>query len=349
MGITERPQPGPRRDIVVVGASAGGVEALTSLTSGLPEDFTASVFVVLHVSSTGTSVLPAILGRAAKLPVMVPTDGQSFAPGTIYVAQPNCHMVLERDAIRMTRGPKQNGFRPAIDPLFTSAAESLGARVAGVILSGTRDDGVAGLGLIKQHGGLAIVQDPDEAPFRGMPDAAIDAVSIDEILPVAEIAPRLAELARGPRDPGGEDGPEEELVRVPPDDLQMPDPTSPHGPSDELTRFTCPECGGVLGHATEGGVDRYVCSVGHIYSTQSLLDEQGEALEAAMWIAVRSIDDRVAMLRRLAERVQERGGEFSARGFARQAGQLEQQAATLRQAIESLGELPRAAGREGAR
>ena len=189
-------QNGAGRDIVVVGASAGGVESLIRLVRGLPEDFEGSLFVVLHVPPSG-SVLPSILSRAGPLRAEHAVDGEPIEPRRIYVAPPDSHLILKRDAVRVERGPRENGHRPAIDPLFRSAARTFGPRVAGVVLSGSRDDGTAGLSAIKVRGGLTIAQDPAEALYPAMPLSAIEYVDPDCVLPIEEIAQLVATVARG--------------------------------------------------------------------------------------------------------------------------------------------------------
>jgi two-component system, chemotaxis family, protein-glutamate methylesterase/glutaminase len=185
-------------NIIVIGASAGGVEALSTLVRALPAGLPAAVFVVLHIPAQSPSLLPSILSRAGQLPAIQPTDGMAISPGCIYVAPPDHHMLLERGYIRIVRGPRENRHRPAIDPLFRSAARSYGARVTGVILTGTLDDGTAGLLAVKQRGGIAIVQDPKEALYTSMPRSALDHVAVDYCASLGEIATRLVELAHAP-------------------------------------------------------------------------------------------------------------------------------------------------------
>lgn len=173
-------------DIIVVGASAGGVEALSTLAAGLPADLPAAVFVVLHLPQHATSVLPQILDRAGSLPAAHPGDGEAIRTGRIYIAPPDRHMVIERGCVRLSRGPRENGHRPAIDTLFRSAARAYGDRTIGVILSGTLDDGTAGLAAVKSRHGLAVVQDPASAIYPGMPHSAIDNVAVDYVAPLGE-------------------------------------------------------------------------------------------------------------------------------------------------------------------
>ena len=188
--------PEVKKDIVVVGASAGGMEALQKLVAGLPQDFAASLFVVWHMSPGVRSVLPEVLGRAAPLPVLSPADGDPIVPGRIYVAPNDHHMLLELGYIRIAKGPKENRFRPALDPLFRSAAYVYGPRVIGVVLSGALDDGTSGLWTIKLRGGAAIVQDPADAAVRGMPLSALNSVEIDHRRPAAELGELLGALVR---------------------------------------------------------------------------------------------------------------------------------------------------------
>jgi two-component system, chemotaxis family, protein-glutamate methylesterase/glutaminase len=185
----------PRHDLVVIGASAGGVEALQAVVAGLPAHLAAAVLVVMHTPPTRDSRLPAILGRAGVLPTAHAHDGEPIRPGQIYVAPPNYHLTVEAEALRLVQGPTENGFRPAVDPLFRTAARAYEARVVGVVLSGALDDGAAGLTAIKRLGGVTVVQDPDEALVPSMPRSAIDFDHVDHVLPAVAIAQLLVRLA----------------------------------------------------------------------------------------------------------------------------------------------------------
>jgi two-component system chemotaxis response regulator CheB len=181
-------------DVVVVGASAGGVEALSALARALPADFGAPVVVVLHVAPSGTSILPEILSRAGPLPARHVGDGEELRAGRIYVAPPNCHVLIADRKVVPNRGPRENGHRPAIDPLFRSAADAYEGRTAGVVCSGTLSDGAAGLFAIKERGGATLVQDPAEALYTSMPNSAIRQVEPDYVLPMSELATVLVRL-----------------------------------------------------------------------------------------------------------------------------------------------------------
>lgn len=191
-----------RRDIVVVGGSAGSLDALTSLLRDLPADLPASVFVVIHTAPEAPRVLPAILARQSSLEVAYARDGERIRPGRIVVAPPDQHLFIEEGSIHTSRGPRENRFRPAVDPLFRSAALSYGPRVAGVILSGLLDDGTHGLLLVKRHGGIAIVQDVDDALFSGMPASALAKVAVDHVLSASRMADVLGRLATNGTRPG---------------------------------------------------------------------------------------------------------------------------------------------------
>jgi two-component system chemotaxis response regulator CheB len=323
----------PTRDIVVVGASAGGVEALADLVSGLPAEFPASLFVVLHLPSASTSFLPQILERKGPLPASYPENGGKVQRGRIYVAPPNRHMLLRDHRVHLVAGPRENGFRPAIDPLFRSAARSFGPRVTGVILSGVLGDGSIGLQTIKAAGGIAVVQDPDEAVFADMPLNAMDRLAVDHVLPVREIAALLTQLVVQQVEAGGKAA------------MAQDDQTETRFVHDEIEQFeagrgsagatglTCPECGGAIWELPEGELLNYRCHIGHTFSAESLLMTQSEALENALWSAVRTLEERASLLRRMALRFQQAGSRYSGEKFAEQSQEAEQNADVIRQVL----------------
>jgi len=303
-----------KKDIVVVGASAGGMEALQKLVARLPADFPASLFVVWHMSPGMKSVLPEVLARAGPLPVSSPSDGDPIASGRIYVAPNDHHMLLERGYIRIAKGPKENRFRPALDPLFRSAAYVYGARVIGVVLSGALDDGTSGLWTVKLRGGTAIVQEPADAGVRGMPLSALGNVEVDHRETAGGIGGLLGRLVRedaaAERQLAEADRARlEREVHIAEEHDALEENIMRFG---ELSPFTCPECHGVLTALREGAIERYRCHTGHAFSRDALLVDTAEQLEARLWDAVRALDEMVLLLNRM-------GQEFARRGDTRAA------------------------------
>jgi two-component system, chemotaxis family, protein-glutamate methylesterase/glutaminase len=325
--------------VVAVGASAGGVEALTRLCSLLPEDLPAAVFVVLHVSSTFPSFLPQILSRAGHLPAQHARDGQPIQAGKIYIAPPDMHLMVGERTMYLSRGPQENGHRPAIDVLFRSAAEAYRSNVIGVVLSGTLRDGALGLRDIQKAGGVTIVQDPQEALYPGMPENALRTLVVDFTLPVAGIASRIIELvqARTPANSGKR--PEESQSNT---EVKLPTPLVRDQAQFEQnmdnfninrTLVTCPDCGGVLWEREEEGVTSYVCQTGHRYSADSLLEGQAREVEAAMWAALRALEERASLTSRLADRAGEQGNQHSQRHFSNTAEEARENAHLIRLAL----------------
>lgn len=319
----------PHRDIIVVGASAGGVEALQELVAGLPVDLPAAVFVVLHMAPHSPGVLGEILDRAGPLPCAQAVDGDPIRPGRVYVARPDFHLLLKPQLVRVVQGPRENSSRPAIDPLFRSAALAYGQRVIGVVLTGLLDDGTAGLYSIKQQGGLAVIQDPLDAMFGDMPRNALEKVAVDYVLPLADIPAALARLTRE------EIGVEAHAV---PDRLILENQIAEGVMEDFSTVgtpsiFSCPECGGVLQEIREGEPLRYRCQVGHAYTAKTLADGQAERLEEALWSALRMLEERANLDRRIAEDARRRAiteiiGHFEARAL-----EAEQSAEVIREIL----------------
>jgi two-component system chemotaxis response regulator CheB len=291
----------PSRDIVVVGASAGGVVALKELVSHLPADYEGSMFVVMHVSPEARSELAAILSRSGPLPALVAEDRLAISPGTIYTSRPDHHLLVEAGRMRVVRGPRENRHRPAIDPLFRSAAWSYGRRVVGVVLSGNLDDGTAGLWAIKSCGGTTVVQEPSEAAHPDMPSNALMHNRIDHRLPVAEIARLLGRLARQPVDLAQSSTPVPgiaEEIGFAAMEGEMRDMAK----IGSLSAFTCPTCRGALWELEEGGHLRYRCHTGHAFSQESLQVDQTLAIEEGLYGALQAVEEKAAALRRLADR-----------------------------------------------
>jgi two-component system chemotaxis response regulator CheB len=303
------------RDIVVVGASAGGVDALQKMVGVLPADLPASLFVVWHVPPGALGVLPEVLSRAGPLPATHPRDGDAIEPARIYVAPPDHHLLLERDYIRIARGPKENRFRPAVDPLFRSAAYVFGARTVGIVLSGALDDGTAGLWTIKLRGGTTVVQDPADALHRSMPLNAMENVAIDYKLPAEGIGRLVTTLARQRA------GPDAILPEHEREKIEHEIRVAGHGDAleewvmrfGELSPFTCPECRGVLSLLRDGRIVRFRCHTGHAFSAGTLLAGVTEQIEDRLWDAVRALDEAVLLLNKLGEE-HARAGDMRAAG-----------------------------------
>lgn len=326
-----------RRNVIVIGASAGGVEALQSLVAGLPADLPATVVVVLHIPSYGGSVLPAILTRSGPLRARHPVPGDALRPAEILVAPPDYHLVLDAGRVRLTRGPRENGHRPAIDVLFRTAARSAGQRVIGVVLSGVLDDGTAGLAAVESRGGVTVVQDPADALYPGMPSSALDNVPVHHVVPAKEIGGLLAQLVtEHTEDIHDEIEGVSSLMEIEADLAMMDDnamdmPERPGTPSG----FSCPDCSGVLWEINDGGLIRYRCRVGHAWSSESLLGEQAQQLEDALWMALRGLEEKAALSRTMGERARERGNPLSAQRFEEQAGEATHAASLIRTMLES--------------
>jgi two-component system, chemotaxis family, protein-glutamate methylesterase/glutaminase len=318
----------PARDIIVVGASAGGLPALRDLVNALPADLPAAVFVVMHVTPYHRSALPQILGRAGPLPASHATHGARIVSGRIYVAPPDYHLLVRPGVMELARTARENRTRPAIDPLFRSAARAYGPRVAGVILSGTLGDGTVGLMSIKGYGGVALVQDPEEVQYTGMAQRAIEFAEIDQVLPAREIGSRLAILARPGEHP--EAAAPMHISDEDPDQVIEQDFSEQveGGRDGETAMYSCPECGGVLWQMGTEKVMQFRCHVGHTYSPELLLVEKSETLETALWAAVRTLVEKSTLTRQLATRLAADGDAERAASVAEQA-ELDQQHITI--------------------
>jgi two-component system chemotaxis response regulator CheB len=322
-----------RRDVIVVGASAGGVETLAELARGLPADLPAAVFVVLHLPPDARSHLPGILERAGSLPCSAAVDGAPIHPGRIYVAPPNCHLRLECDRMRLDLGPRINNVRPSIDVLFRSAARAFDGRVIGVVLSGTLNDGALGLDAIQLRGGTVVIQDPNEARFSGMPRSALERVKADYVLPIAEIAPLLTELTASARiyaalRSGGEAVMPDPIPTAPSDTVE---PAPPEKRGNAASGFTCPNCHGSVWEIDDGGLPRIECRVGHAFSIDAFLGEQAVAVEDAIWSAINALEERAMALRRFASKFADLGRPRVA--YLEQADAVQRQAGLLRDGL----------------
>jgi two-component system chemotaxis response regulator CheB len=305
-------------DIVVIGASAGGIEVLLDLAAELPKSLPASLFVVIHTAPGFASTLPDVLSHRGPLEAVHPVHGARIEAGRIYVAPPDSHLLVRPGRVEVVRGPKENGHRPAVDPLFRSASWAYGPRVVGVVLSGYLDCGTAGMMSVKARGGVAVVQDPATAVAPGMPGSVMARVEVDHVVKPAELPGLLARLAEtGAPAQGRRKG----ANGVPALDAMEGRVT---GSPVELV---CPDCQGVLTQAEVAGFRRFRCHVGHAFSLESLVDAQSEEVERAMWAAVRSLEEGAALSGRL-HRTQ---GSRELRGrFGEKQRELLEQARVLR-------------------
>jgi two-component system, chemotaxis family, protein-glutamate methylesterase/glutaminase len=278
----------PARDIVVIGASAGGLEPLAEIVDVLPGDFPGSIFIAQHMEPGFRTLLPELLGRRGKLRVSLALHGEPIQPSHIYVAPPDNHLVVRPGYVHVTRGPKENGHRPSVDVLFRSAAAAYGPRVIGVVLSGYHDCGTSGLLSIKARGGTAMVQRPDLALAKDMPQSALEHVAIDQLGTPRQIGERLVALSGEP-------------VPAPPESLSS---TMSELEGDEpglRSEVVCPLCNGALTETTVNGYQSFRCHVGHAFSLNSLAVEQAESLEQALWSAVRALEESATIASRLAQ------------------------------------------------
>jgi len=273
------------RDVIAIGASAGGVDVLVKMVGELPADLPASLFVALHSPPGSESCLPALLSERGRLPARHPLHGEKVRPGHIYVAPPDNHLYLRHGSMEIVRGPKENGHRPSVDALFRTASSAYGPRVVGVVLSGHQDCGTAGMLSIKARGGLSVVQDPATASAPEMPRSVVERVPVDHIVHPFELAALLARLASSP--PGTETEPGPDIRQLEGSDTGNP------------AELVCPLCQGVLTEAQPGTFKHFRCHVGHAFSLESLVREQSEEMERALWAAVRSLDESAALSRRL--------------------------------------------------
>lgn len=321
-----------RKNMIVIGTSAGGVEALSVLVRGFPADLEASVFVVLHTAPESPGVLADILARIGPLPAVTVQTAARIQPGTIYVARPDYHLVIEPGRVRSTKGPRENRFRPAVDPLFRSAAQTYGPRVIGVVLTGGLDDGTAGLWAVKHLGGTAVVQDPADAFAPSMPKSAMQHVTVDHCVPLVEIAPLLVRLSR-------EAVPEEGAIEMPKSirievDIAKEDRALDAGVLElgAPSNYACPECHGVLLELKEGSGVRFRCHTGHAYSPASLIADLDEKVEEALWTAIRAVDESALLMQRLARHAEERHDAGTAETLQRSADRAKQRGELVREA-----------------
>jgi two-component system chemotaxis response regulator CheB len=324
-----------RRNIIVIGASAGGFEAIKQVVSDLPVDLDAAVFIVWHMAADVRGILPEVLNRLGTLKAAHAIDDESIINGRIYVAPPDRHMLIDEGRIRVTRGPKENLFRPAVDPLFRSAAIAYGVHVIGLILSGALDDGTAGMWAIKQQGGLAVVQEPADAQVPSMPVNVINAVKVDYIVPVKEVGALLSLLVK--EEAFSNDTPESDFtikarmeVRIAMKDDNISRELFSKG---NLTPYTCPECHGVLTALSEDQRIRFRCHTGHAFSADSLLTSITADIEEKLWTAIRNIQESTLLLNHIGDHFAEANEAKIAAVYFKKAKEAMQRAALVRKAV----------------
>lgn len=317
-----------KRDTVVIGASAGGLEAVRAVLAGLPADLAAAVFVVIHIPPYRESKIPEILTRSGPLKAFHPADGETVQLGRIYAAPPDKHMLLEAGRIMVKRGPKENRFRPSIDALFRSAAYAYGPGVIGVVLSGVLDDGTSGLWSIKRLGGTAIIQEPDDAQYPEMPRRVLEYVECDHVCPAKNIGPLLGRLV-GKNISDKHDIPQQELRRLGLEvEIAARDDAFEKGIMEwgDMAKYTCPECHGALVKLQEGEMARYRCHTGHAFTSSALLSGITEAVEETLWQAMRGLEEQAMLLEHIAGHFDHAGRPDVAELFRQKARKSKNQA-----------------------
>ena len=322
----------PLPRLVAVAASAGGVEALKVLVGGLPPDLPAAVLVALHLPRDARSVLADILGRAGRRPVRVAADGLRPEAGEVLVAPPDRHLLVRDGCVVLGTGPRENGHRPSHDAMLRSVAVAGGPDTIGVVLTGLLDDGAAGLAAVHRYGGSCLVQDPADSEFASMPRAALTAVPSARSLRLSALAEEVVRLVAGPSQPPQDVDPEQrrlDLVEL--DSAQSGSPVMPDGSLvGAPSPFACPDCHGVLNEVPDAEVLRFRCRTGHAWTSASLVAQQEEQVEEALWVALRVLEERVDLSRRLAEDALSQGRAWSAEQFTARAGEADRSASLIR-------------------
>ena len=318
--------------IVAIGASAGGVAALTELVSALPADLAAAVFIVLHLPPHSRSELPAILQRVTRLPVAAASDGEPIVAGRIRVAPPDRHLVLESGHVRLTRSPRECRARPAVDVLFRSAAMAHGSHVIGVVLSGVLDDGTAGLWAVKDRGGFALVQDPETAEHPSMPDSARRLVAVDAVLAPARLGTEIGRLVASMKPAANM--PADERLQIETDIALRGGArrggVARLGPSSD---YSCPECHRGLVRIQEGRIVRFRCHNGHAFSLETLLVDINASIDRGIWDAVGAVEERESLLRELADAAAQSGRDDVAGRYRAQADDTDRRVRALRDLV----------------
>ncbi|TFF30351.1 chemotaxis protein CheB [Mucilaginibacter psychrotolerans] len=330
-----------KRNIIVIGASTGGVEALKQLVQELPSDLNASIFIVWHMSPTLRGFLPEVLNSLNTIHAANAYDKEVIIPNRIYVAPPDHHLLVEEGRVRVTRGPKENRFRPAVDPLFRSAAYAYGNRVIGVVLSGQLDDGTAGLWRVKYSGGLAVVQDPADAIAPSMPESALRELEVDYCVPVADMGALLVKLSLETIN---------ENVAVMKDEktkIEIGIAAEENGLNrgslniGELSRYACPDCHGILSKIMDGNIVRFRCHTGHAYSADTLMAALTENIEDSLYSAIRGMDESILMLNQTGDHYAEANQLKLAAIYFKKAKEAEERSELIRKAVHRHQQLSR--------
>jgi two-component system chemotaxis response regulator CheB len=324
-----------KRDIIVVGASAGGVKALTQFVVSMPKDFKGSIFVVLHVPPSSPSNLPIILSRAGQLKAIHPKDGERIEPGKIYVAPPDHHMLLEGNSVLVKKGPEENRFRPSIDALFRSAAYVYGSRTIGIVLSGLLNDGTSGLWSIKRMGGLTIIQEPEDADYPSMPVNVLDYVEVDYSVPASEIGALLSKLTLEKVKKRAKLSKKDMHLLKMEVIISKQDNAFEMGIMEmgELTPFTCPECQGVLVRLMEGKFIRFRCHTGHAYTASTLLADVSKVVEETLWAAMRGLEETTLLLKQIASHFEKLGFKEASQLFIGKAEMTTKRARVIHDSV----------------
>jgi two-component system chemotaxis response regulator CheB len=326
-----------KRDIIVIGASAGGVNALMEFVKSLPENFEASIFIVLHVHPATPSNLPQILNRFGHIMAGHAEDGEKIKTRRIYVAPPDHHLLIENERVLVRKGPKENRFRPSVDVLFRSAAYNYGPRVIGIVLSGMLNDGTSGMWSVKHMGGLCIIQDPNEALYDSMPENVLKEVDVDYTLSVSQMGMLLQELIH-------ENAPK--MHEITPEQMELMKMEVVIASNDnafemgilnkgELTPFTCPECHGTLISLKEGTTVRFRCHTGHAFTTSTLLSGVTESIEEQLWGAMRTLEEATILLENMSQTFHEAGNENAAKEFSKKAKESRKKSRILHGLVET--------------
>ncbi len=320
------------RDILAIGASAGGFDALRFLASQFASDLPASILITIHLSARFPSRLDELLTQVGPLKATFASGGETLAKGHIYIAPPGRHLLIEAGRLVTGKGPRENHSRPAIDPMLRSVGVCCAERAIGVVLTGTLSDGAAGLAELKQCGGLTVIQDPDDAAFRDMPEAALKRLKPDHVVALRALPALLAELVR---QPAGERSPPPAHLK-----LEVEIAKNADGTMTELDQIgsrsvlTCPDCGGLMWEINKGGLLRYRCHVGHAYTAEPMDAAADEHLQVAMGTVLRAFKERVALTAQLQRDAAAGGRNAVAQVWGRKAQELEEQSAVLNSAVE---------------